>query len=99
MLPRLAIYSVVAGLTGVSELSWRLTLSEAGKDPGPPLAQGKERHDTESDEHRIVNIVSPLVLPAPGRYRLAVDFETPRARRSIEHHFVVERLSERRSSE
>jgi hypothetical protein len=91
VLPRLAIYGVVAGLGGVTELSWRQTLTEDGKQPGPPLAQGRERHDSDSDEHRIVSLVSQLVLPAAGRYRLALDVETPRARRSIEHHFVIER--------
>lgn len=91
VLPRLAIYGVVAGLTGVTELSWRQTLTEADRDPGPPLAQGREPHDAESDEHRIVSIVTPLVLPSDGRYRLAMDIETARARRSLEHHFIVER--------
>jgi hypothetical protein len=91
VLPRFAIYGVVAGLTGVTELSWRQTLTLDGEPSGSPLGQGRERHDAACDEHRIVNLVSPLVLPGAGRYRLAVEIETTRARRSLEHHFVVER--------
>jgi hypothetical protein len=90
VIPKLAIYSVVAGLTGSTELKWRHALSEAGREPGQLIAQGNERHDSDADEHRIIHIVSPLWLPGPGRYKLSVDFETPRARRTVEHHFEIE---------
>ena len=91
VIPRLAIYSVVAGLTGATELSWRHVLSAEGSEPGELIAHGAERHDGAFDEHRVVNLVSPLVLPGPGRYRLASEFETARARRSIDYHIVIER--------
>lgn len=90
VIPRLAIYGVVAGLAGATELAWRHTLSEAGREPGQVIAHGRERHDPDADEHRVIHIVSPLVLPGPGRYKLAVDFETARARRTVEHHVQIE---------
>jgi hypothetical protein len=92
VIPRLAIYSVIAGLTGATELSWRQTLSEVGSPPGEPLVRGSEPHASDADEHRLVNIVSPLMLPGPGRYRLTLDFETRQERRSVHHHFIVERM-------
>lgn len=90
VMPRLAIYSVIAGLSGVTELTWRQTLVAAGGAAAAPLAEGSERHDHEADEHRLVNIVSPLVLPGPGPYRLVAEFVTRRERRSVEHRFLVE---------
>jgi hypothetical protein len=90
-LPRLAIYSVVAGLTEANELTWRQTLVVEGEGPGAPVAEGREPHDPTSDEHRLVNILSPFTLPGSGRYRLIVELETLRDRRSIEHRFTVER--------
>jgi hypothetical protein len=93
VLSRLAIYSVVAGLTGASDVAWRLTLGHADRELGDVIAHGNERHDSDADEHRIVNIVSPLWLPGSGQYRLACDFETTRARRTVEHHIVIERPS------
>jgi hypothetical protein len=92
LLPRLAIYTVVAGLTDVAELSWRQWLSADSTEPGAPVAEGRDPHDPRSDEHRIVNIMAPLALPGPGRYRLSVELETRRERRSIDHYFTVERL-------
>jgi hypothetical protein len=92
VLPRLAIYAIVAGLTDTSELSWRQWLSSDGTEPGSPVAEGRDPHDPRSDEHRIVNIMAPLALPGPGRYRIAVELETRRERRSIDHYFTVERL-------
>ena len=93
VVPRLAIYSVVAGLTGTTVLGWQHHLIEENRDPGHPIAAGSELHDDDADEHRLVNIVSPLVLPGPGRYRLVVHFQTPRARCSVEHRLVIERAS------
>lgn len=90
-LPRLAIYSVIAGLAESNELAWRQTLIVEGEGTGAPIAEGREPHDPASDEHRLVNILSPLTLPGSGRYRLLVELETLRDRRSIEHRFVVER--------
>ena len=91
VLPRLAVYSVIAGLSGVVEISWRQTLFAMGSASDQPLAHGRERHDAASDEHRLVNIMSPLVLPGPGRYRLVLEFETQVERGSLEHDFLVER--------
>ena len=90
-LPRLAIYCVIAGLTGSTELAWQLTLIVDGDEPGPPLAEGSELHDETADEHRLVHLMSPISLAGPGKYRLLGDFETRRERRSVEHRFVVER--------
>ena len=91
VIPRLAIYSVIAGLTGITEIAWRQTLSEVGHVPGGPLVEGSEHHDREADEHRLVNILSPLALPGPGRYQLAIDLATRHERSTIEHCFVIER--------
>jgi hypothetical protein len=44
---------------------------------------GAERPDGMSDEHRLVNIVSPPVLPGAERHRLAVVLQTRRERRPI----------------
>ena len=90
VLPRLAIYSVIAGLTGATEIAWRHTLIEHGREPGEVIARGTEPHDGAADEHRFVNLLSPLWLPGAGRYRLAVDFETSRGRCAVEHHLTVE---------
>lgn len=92
LLPRLAIYIVVAGLADVSELSWRLWLAPDGAELGEPVAEGRDPHDPRADEHRIVNILAPLALPGPGRYRLSVELETRRERKTIDHYFSVERL-------
>jgi len=93
LLPRLAIYTVVAGLTDVGELAWRQWLSADGTEPGAPVAEGRDPHDPGSDEHRIVNLIAPLALPGPGRYRLSIELETRRERRSIDHYFTVERVA------
>ena len=91
VIPRLAIVSVVAGLTGATEITWCQTLSQQGREFGDVIAHGNEPHDGAADEHRFVNFVSPLRLPEAGRYRLAVDFETGQAFRTVEHHVIVER--------
>jgi hypothetical protein len=91
VIPRLAIYSVVAGLTGATKIAWCQTLSQQGREFGEVIAHGNEPHDGTVDEHRFVNIVSPLWLPDAGCYRLAADFETGEAFRTVEHHLIVER--------
>lgn len=91
VIPRLAVYSVLAGLSGITELAWRTTLSELDRPADRPLVEGREEHDAGTDEHRLVNILSPLALPGPGRYLLAMEFETRYERSSIEHCFAVER--------
>ncbi len=93
VLPRLAIYTVVAGLADVAELAWRQWLLADGTAPETPVAEGRDLHDPRSDEHRIVSLMAPLALPGPGRYRLAVELETNRERRSIDHFFAVERIA------
>ena len=92
VLPRLAIYTIAAGLTDVPELAWRQWLSADGAEPGDPLAEGRDPHDPRSDEHRIVNILAPLALPGPGRLRLVLELETRRERKTVDHYIVVERL-------
>jgi hypothetical protein len=92
LLPRLATYTVVAGLSDVPEISWRQWLSAEGVEQGPPVASSRDAHDPRTDEHRIVNIMTPLALPGPGRYRLATEVETRRERKTIDHYFLVERL-------
>jgi hypothetical protein len=89
VLPRMAFYTVVAGLTGVSEISWRQTLGINGASPAPVLVEGIEPHDPTSDEHRFVHFVSPLVLPGAGRYRLGVEIKTALERHVVDHEFEV----------
>jgi hypothetical protein len=93
VLPRLATYTIVAGLREAAELSWRQWLTAEGSEPGEPVAASRDAHDPRVDEHRIVNIMAPLAFPGPGRYRLAIELETRRERRSIDHYFAVERLA------
>jgi hypothetical protein len=92
VLPRLAIYTVVAGLAGATELAWRQWLSAGDTEPEAPIAEGRDPHDPGADEHRIVNLLAPLALPGPGRYRLTIELETRRERKTIDHTLVVERL-------
>ena len=91
VLGRLAIYTIVAGLTGVHELAWRTTLIPDGADPGAPLAEARDTHDATYDEHRIVSMLSPVTL-REGRYRIALELETKREKRTLEYRFQVERL-------
>jgi len=93
LVPRLAIYTIVAGLTDVSEISWQQWLTADRSEPGSPVAAGRDPHDPGADEHRIVNLMTPLAFPGPGRYRLASELETRRERRSIDHYLTVERLA------
>jgi hypothetical protein len=90
VLPRMAFYTVVAGLIGVTEIAWRQTLGINGASPGPPLVEGIEPHDPTSDEHRFVHFVSPLILPGVGRYRLGVEIKTALERHVVDHEFEVE---------
>lgn len=91
VLGRLAIYTIVAGLTGVHELAWRTSMIPDGADPGAPLADAREVHDASYDEHRIVSMLSPITF-REGRYRLALELETKREKRTLEYRFLVERL-------
>src|ERR1700759_5816011 len=61
VIARLAIYCVVAGLRDINEVIWRYSLGEPG-GAGGPIAEGRERHSADSDEHRLVHIMSPLAL-------------------------------------
>lgn len=91
VLGRLAIYTIVAGLTDVHELAWRTSLIPDGADPGAPLAEAREVHDASYDEHRIVSMLSPITF-REGRYRLALELETKREKRTLEYRFLVERV-------
>lgn len=93
VLPRVAIYTAVAGLTEVNEVSWRQWLSPDGSEPGPPIAERRDPHDPRADEHRMVNIMSPLALPGAGRYRVTLEVDTGRERRTVDYHFAIERLA------
>jgi hypothetical protein len=93
VLPRLSTFTIVGGLRDVPEISWRQSLMAEDVEPGQQIAGGRDLHDPASDEHRIVNIMTPLVLPAAGRYRIATEIETRRERRTFEHHFAVARLA------
>src|SRR5262245_52030376 len=53
VVPRLSIYSVVAGLTGTTVLGWQHHLIEENQDLGPPIAAGSELHDGDAGEHRL----------------------------------------------
>lgn len=88
VLPRMAFYTVVAGLVGATELTWRQTLGVNGV-PADVLVEGTEPHDPTSDEHRFVHFVSPLVLPGAGRYRLGIELKTALERHAVDHEFEV----------
>lgn len=90
-LPRLAIYTIVAGLTGIPELAWRTSLILDGAGPGIPLTAAREFHDAAYDEHRIVSMLSPITL-REGRYHLALELEAADAKQTLAYHFLVERL-------
>ena len=90
VLPRLAFFLVIAGLTGASEVTWRETLGRDGDPPGPPLAGGTEPHDPGADEHRFVHLVSPVALGRGGSYRYTLELEIRGERRRFEHRFAVE---------
>lgn len=92
LLARLAFYTCVAGLKDIPELSWRQTLVAEDSDPGTPTSHGRELHDVSSDEHRLISVLSPVEFPEPGRYRLALELETRRERKSFDYYFSVERL-------
>lgn len=92
VLPRLATYTVVAGLVETAEIRWRQWLSADGAERGAPVAEGRDPHDALADEHRIVSILSPLALPGAGRFQLALEIETRRARRLVDHYVTIERL-------
>jgi len=83
VLPRVAIYSVVAGLTGADELVFRLTLD------GEPLSTGTEAHDPGFDEHRLISFVGPIKLPATGG-RLALEVSAATRRAAVEHRVAFE---------
>jgi hypothetical protein len=90
VMPRLAFFTVIAGLKGVTELAWRQTLR---RDDGSVLVDAsaaREPHDAAYDEHRLVHLAGPVALPGPGRYRLAIELEGGGQRHSAEHRFVVE---------
>lgn len=91
VLPRLATYTIIAGLTDTTELSWRQSLFAEGDESGLLVAASRDAHDPLTDEHRIVNIMTPVVLPSPGRYRLSTAIEARRARRTVDHMFAIER--------
>lgn len=90
VLGRIAIYTIVAGLTGARELAWRMTISLDGSDPGTPLTEAREVHDAAYDEHRIVSMVSPIAL-REGRYRLELEVEAMDVKRTLAYRFLVER--------
>ena len=62
-----------------------------GADPGAPLAEARDVHDATYDEHRIVSMLSPVTL-REGRYRIALELETKREKRTLEYRFQAERL-------
>lgn len=90
VLPRLAIYTHVAGLSGATELAWRMSLTAGGGPAGEPIAAGQEVHDGTADEHRLVHIASPLALPGAGRYRLTIELDANGERRLVDHDFTIE---------
>jgi hypothetical protein len=91
VLGRLAIYTIVAGLTGARELAWRTSLILDGADRGAPLTEAREVHDASHDEHRIVSMASPITF-REGRYRLELELEAQQVKRTVEYRFLVERV-------
>jgi hypothetical protein len=91
-LRQLAIHCVIAGLRDCKKLEWRQIL--LGEDVEPAvLGEGTDAHDPTEDEHRLVNLLAPFQVPGPGTYRIVVELESGRERRSIEHRFTVEKLT------
>lgn len=90
VLGRLAIYTIVAGLTGAPELAWRTSLIPDGPEPGVSLSEAREVRDASYDEHRIVSMVSPIAF-REGRYRLELELEAAHVKRTLEYRFLVER--------
>lgn len=89
-LPRLAIYAVASGLTGVSTIEWRMTLYFETEDSGELLSESHETHDPAADEHRVVHILSPVQLPGVGRYRLVAELQSGGQSIRADHPFTID---------
>jgi hypothetical protein len=86
VLPRAAVYGVVAGLTGTTELVWKLTLD------GQPIAGGTEVHEATFDEHRLISFVGPLRIAATGGV-VALEVSAAANTANVEHRIAVERAA------
>jgi hypothetical protein len=86
VLPRAAVYSVVAGIAGATELTWKLTLD------GQTIASGTDPHDASFDEHRLVSFVGPLRLPADGGV-IELEVVAGIASTTVSHRIGVERAA------
>jgi hypothetical protein len=86
VLPRAAVYGVVAGIAGATELTWKLTLD------GEPIASGTDPHDPSFDEHRLVSFVGPLRLPAAGGL-VGLEVNVAATTTSVSHRINVERAA------
>jgi len=86
VLPRAAVYSVVAGLAGATELVWKLLLD------GQPIAGGTEVHEPSFDEHRLISFVGPLRLAATGSV-VALEVSAAATTANITHRIAVERAA------
>lgn len=86
VLPRVAIYSIVAGLTGANEIAFKITLD------GQVISAGHEVHDGAFDEHRLISFVGPIKFAATGG-QLALEVEAAATRTQIEHRIEFERAA------
>ena len=74
-LPRLAVLAIVAGLRGLSQITWRQTLTTVGGDPSERGPMRVESHDPESDEHHIISLLSPATFSEAGQYQISLELE------------------------
>ena len=86
VLPRAAVYSVVAGLAGTTELVWKLTLD------GRSIAGGTEVHEPTFDEHRLISFVGPLRIAASGGV-VALEVSAAATTANVQHRIAVERAA------
>jgi hypothetical protein len=94
LVPRLALFAVVAGLTGVSEIQWRQTIVEVETGVAVLVADDlREERDPSRDEHRFVHLAGPIALPRAGRYRFSIEVTTPGARHEATHELVIETIA------
>lgn len=92
IIARLATLTIVAGMLGEESIAWRQTLMADGAQPGPRAELQVHPHDPTTDEHHLVNILSPVQFARAGRYRLAMELQAGDQRVSGEMAFVIERV-------
>lgn len=74
-LPKLVVLSIVSGLRGQQQISWRQTLTWVGGNPAERSAMRTEPHDPMCDEHHIISVLSPVRFARLGRYQISFELE------------------------